>query len=131
MNKHGTRQIKFSGNRWTTLHLNPSSIICARTRKEISNVDLRETLEAYLNPVDLEEDWHYLRSGLGQEVELHADAELVQQQEALHRQYFLSDRSSLGSEALLYMDRSFDGTPLLTSDNIDALEAMSSAQSWQ
>ena len=110
---------------------NPTSSSCARTRKEMSHFNLRETLEVYISPIDLNEDWQYVWNRLGREVKLDADPGVVQRKEVLLRQYFLSDRSFLGSEALLFMDRSYEGATLLTGDETDALEAMSSAQSWQ
>ena len=97
----------------------------------MSYFNLRETLEVYICPIDLDEDWQYVWNRLGREVKLDTDPGVVQRKEVLLRQYFLSDRSFLVSEALLFMDRSYEGATLLTGDEIDALEAMSSVQSWQ
>ena len=59
-----------------------------------------------------------------------ADPEVLARKRVLLPQHFLSDPSFLGSEALLFMDRSYVGTPMLTSDEVDALESMGDTKSW-
>ena len=72
----------------------------------------------------------YVRDGLGREIKLDADPEVVGRKRALLQQHLLSDPSFLGSEALMFMDRSYVGTPMLASDEGDALESMEDATSW-
>ena len=97
----------------------------------MTDLDLRKTFEAYINPIDLDEDLQFVRDGLGREIELNADPELVQRIEVLLQQHFLSDSNFLGSVALMFMYKISEGTSVLTSDKIDALESMSTAKSWK
>ena len=96
----------------------------------MAGFNIRETLEAFLHPIDLDEDMQYVRDGLGREIELDADPVVSSRKRVLLQQHFLSDPSFLGSEALLFMDRSYVGTPMLTSDEVDALESIDDAKSW-
>ena len=95
----------------------------------MADFNIRETLEVFLHPIDLDEDMQYVRDGLGREIELDADPVVLSRKRVLLQQHFLSDPSFLGSEALLFMDRSYVGTPMLTSDEVDALESIDDAKS--
>ena len=84
----------------------------------------------FLHPIDLDEDMQYVRDGFGREIELDADPVVLSRKRVLLQQHFLSDPSFLGSEALLFMDRSYVGTSMLTSDEVDALESIDDAKYW-
>ena len=96
----------------------------------MANFNIRETLEVFLHPIDLDEDMQFVRDGLRREIELDADPEVLARKRVLLQQHFLSDPSFLGSEALLFMNRSYMGTPMLTSDEVDAPESMWDTKSW-
>ena len=55
----------------------------------MTNFNIRVTLEVFLHPIDLDENMQYVRCGLGREIELDADPEVV-------GHHFLSDPSFLG-----------------------------------
>ena len=93
----------------------------------MADFNIRETLEVFLHPIDLNDDMQYVRGALGREIELDADPVVLSRKKVLLQQHFLSDPSFLGSEAL---DRSYVGTPMLTSDEVDALESIDDAKSW-
>ena len=63
----------------------------------MTNFNIRETLEVFLHPIDLDEDMQYVRDGLWRKIELDADPEVVGRKRVPLQQHFLSDPNFLGS----------------------------------
>ena len=54
----------------------------------MADFNIRETLEAFLHPIDLDEDMQYVRDGLGREIGLDADPVVLARKRVLLQQHF-------------------------------------------